>query len=190
MSTYAQKSSSSDSVFVHINWVQLTWFLYVEIESIGLNFFLALHMSCRSHSKNFQNNTHSLSHSLPLSVSLTLTLTLTLIPSRSVSHSHSLSLHRRPSLSISFPLLPSRFVAVAPLLHRHRHPNNHCLLAMISILTTAGYHSHLISSMWFLGFISLYEWLFGLSLCFREMGCYCWFCLFIVYFVLFFFFWV
>ena len=36
-------------------------------------------------------------------------------------------------------------------------------------------------------FISLYEWLFGLSLCFREMGCCCWFCLFTISFVLFFF---
>ena len=143
-----------DLVFVHRNRVQWTRFLYIEIESIGLDFFSALYVSCRSHSKNFQNNTHNLSHSLSLSVSLTLTLTLTLIPSRfvlsfpltpsltlipfcSVSHSHSLSLRRHH---------PS-----APLLSQQSLPSSN------DFPTTAGYHSHLISSMRFLGFISLYE---------------------------------
>ena len=109
---------------------QWTRFLYIEIESIGLNFFSALHVSCRSHSKNFQNVSQSslsfpptLSLSLSLSLTLILTLTLipscsiTLIPSRSISHFHSLSLRRCPLLSVSFPLLPSRFVVVALSLH-------------------------------------------------------------------------
>ena len=140
--------------------------MYIETESSGLDFYTLKLSPLDSISfrpstcptdrtkKTFQNNTHNLSHSLPLSVSLTLTLTLTLIPSRfvlsfpltpsltlipfcSVSHSHSLSLRRHH---------PS-----APLLSQQSLPSSN------DFPTTAGYHSHLISSMRFLGFISLYE---------------------------------
>ena len=123
----------------------------------------------RSHSKtqtvslktqNFQNKqslsfppTLSLSHSLTLTHSRTLSL---LIPPHSVSPSRSVS----PSGSVAVPLAPSpslyQFHSVLPFrsvvvaLPLRRRPKNG-LLAMISIPTTAGYHSHLISSMWFLG---------------------------------------
>ena len=135
------------------------------------------------HSKNSQSSHSKNSQSLSFPPTLSLSLTLTLFH-LAPSHSHSLSLHRRLSLSLSFPHLQ---------LHR-RHPSapspSPLRFVAIAVPTTAGYHSHLISSMWFLGFISLYEWLFGLSLCFREMGCCCWFCLFFVsYVLLFLFFW-
>ena len=114
---------------------------------------------------------HSLSHSLPFSVSFNLSLSLslshTLTPHStslylSISLRLSVSLHRRSFgsvavlVSVSFCLALSLHHRRLPLRCRRRRcccccPKNG-LLAMISILTTAGYHSHLISSMWFLGF--------------------------------------
>ena len=162
---YVQKLSSMNLVFVHINQVQWTRFLYIEIESIGLAFFST---TCPADHSNFQNvslkkltvlslkkltvslipsHSQSLSHSHSIpscSVSLS-------FPRAPVFHSHSLSLRHCPSLSLLFPFLQ---------LHRY-HPSTPSPSPLrsvaIAVPTTAGYHSHLISSMWFLGFISLYE---------------------------------
>ena len=141
-----------DSIFISWNRVHWTWFLFGPPHVLQI----ALKKLSKQHSQ-----------------SLSFPPTLTLIPSRSLSLlippcsvalslRLSVSLRHRPSpspsfllrLSISFPLLPSRSIVVTPPFHHRRHcrPKNHCLLAMISIPTTAGYHSHLISSMWFLGF--------------------------------------
>ena len=117
---------------------QWTRFLYIEIESIGLNFFSALHVSCRSHSKNFQNVSQS-SLSFPPTLSLSLSLTsfsfhlapklsfplapsLTFIPSRFVtvrcSQSHSLSCPLALSLSPFRSITPSPSPPLIPSLHR------------------------------------------------------------------------
>ena len=112
--------------------------------------------------QNFQNK-QSLSFPPTLSLSQSLTLTL--------AHSHSsfhlaLSLYLAPSSSLYqfHSVLPSRSVVVA--LPLRRRPKNG-LLAMISIPTTAGYHSHLISSMWFLGFYII-VWMIVWIVCVLE----------------------
>ena len=113
-------------VFLYINRVHWTRFLYIEIKSIGLDFFST---TCLADHSNFQN------------VSLK-KLTVSLIPShsQSLSHSHSipscsvsLSFPLASSPSISLTLSPSPAapslsplcsVAVAPPFRRHRCPNN------------------------------------------------------------------
>ena len=139
-------------VFLHTNRVHWTRFLYIEIESIGLDFFSA---TCPTDHSNFQNvslkklivlslKKLNLSHSRPLSLTVLSfkKLTVSLIPSHSQSLSHS---HSIPScsVSLSFPLTPSSSVsltlipfpaalslsplcsiAVAPPLRRRRYPNN------------------------------------------------------------------
>ena len=161
MSTSAQKSSSLNSVFVQRNRVQQTRFLCMKTKFNELSFYklkstpldlisqqIALKTQ-NSLSQNFQNK-QSLSFPPILSLFQSLTLTLTLAHSHSSFHL-ALSLHLAPSPSLYqfHSVLPSRSVVVA--LRLHRRPKNG-LLAMISIPTTARYHSHLISSMWFLGF--------------------------------------
>ena len=160
-------------------------------------------------SQNSKLSKQTLSHSLPLSLSLSLSLLHTFTPhsaslrlsislrlslSLRLAPSPSLWLRHRPSplsslslrLSVSFHLCP-----LAPLLSPF-----HSIAVAIPImafwqwfLSQQSQGIILICSLLcgFWVFISLYEWLFGLFLCFREMGCCCWFCLFTVYFVLFFF---
>ena len=123
--------------------------MYIETESSGLNFYtLKLSpldsISFRPSTCLADRTQKTFKTTLTISLipsrfvlSFPLTPSLTLIPFCSVSHSHSLSLRRHH---------PS-----APLLSQQSLPSSN------DFPTTAGYHSHLISSMRFLGFISLYE---------------------------------
>ena len=172
-------------VFLYINQVHWTRFLYIEIESIGLDFFLT---TCLADQSNFQNV--SLKKLTVLSLKK---LTVSLIPfhSQSLSHSHSipscsvsLSFPLAPSPSISLTLIPSpatpspapstsplRSDAVAPPFRRRRRrrPNNR----RVSF-------SHLISSMWFLGCLCVLEkWVVGFA----------YFLFLMFFFFFFFFFW-
>ena len=121
-------------VYLYINQVHWTRFLYIEIESIGLDFFST---TCPANQSNFQNV--SLKKLTVLSLKK---LTVSLIPSHSQSLSHSHSIPSR-SVSLSFPLAPSPSISltlipspaapspsplysvvVAPPFRHHRCPNN------------------------------------------------------------------
>ena len=150
-----------DSVFIHRNWVHWTQFLFGPP--------CVLQIALKKLSKQ-----HSQSLSFPPTLSLSQSLTSLCL---------SISLRHHPCISFipSCPFAPSSspFLSIAvPRMAFWQWFLSQQPQGIILIWS-------LLCGFWV--FISLYEWLFGLSLCFREMGCWCWFCLFTISFVLFFF---